>query len=68
MSSHGSLLSNVDFIVPQKFDISFGIALVALEGVGIIIPVHDITENKEEYPKIIAAVIFTIATIYVAFG
>lgn len=53
---------------PEKFDIAFGIALVAFEGVGVIIPVQDITQNKEEYPKIIAAVMFTITVVYIAFG
>lgn len=46
-NSHGSLLSHVEWMNPEKFDFSFGIALMAFEGVGVVIPVQDITENKE---------------------
>ena len=68
MSNQGSLLKHVDYFNPEKFDIVFGISLVALEGVGIIIPVHDITENKQDYPKVICAVMFTITVIFIVFA
>lgn len=46
----------------------FGIGLLAFEGIGMVFPVQDITADKENYPKVLAAVMFTICAIFVIFG
>lgn len=46
----------------------FGFAIYSFEGIGIILPVQDVTKNPETYFRIVAAVIAFVGSMYVAFG
>lgn len=43
-------------------------AVYAFEGIGLVIPVYDITENKKIYPKIVIACIGTCCSVFIIFS
>ena len=45
-----------------------GSAIVAFEGVGIVLPVAEVTEKPERFPKILTAVLISTMVIFTAFG
>jgi proton-coupled amino acid transporter len=45
-----------------------GFSVYAYEGIGVILPIMDITEKPEQYPKILMAVLVTVMVSYVGFG
>jgi proton-coupled amino acid transporter len=46
----------------------FGSAIFAFEGVGIVLPVAEVTKNPEQFSKILTAVLITTVVIYTSFG
>lgn len=47
---------------------AIGFAVYSFEGVGVILPIYDITENKQEYYKLVLVVCAFITLMYVIFG
>lgn len=47
---------------------AIGFAVYSFEGVGVILPIYDITENKQEYYKLVLIVCACITVMYVIFG
>lgn len=52
----------------ELFPDAIGFAAYAYEGIGVIIPIQDITEDKENYFKILTYVLLFIGTMYIAFS
>lgn len=46
----------------------FGFAIYSYEGIGIVLPVQDVTKNPETYFRIVAAVIAFVGFLYIGFG
>lgn len=47
---------------------SIGFAVYAFEGIGVILPIQDITENKEQYFTIVCATFGLITCVYILFA
>ena len=46
----------------------FGFAIYSYEGIGIVLPVQDVTKNPETYFRIVASVIGFVGFLYIGFG
>lgn len=68
IGNHGAQLSNMPFINPDTFSDAIGFSVFAFEGIGVIMPVQDITANKEIYHKLVMLVIFVVCALYLFFG
>ena len=45
-----------------------GFSVYAYEGIGVILPIMEIAEDKERYPVIVFIVITTVFVLYTVFG
>ena len=45
-----------------------GSAVYSYEGIGVILPLLEVTEKPEQYPKILTYVLITVMVLYVGFG
>jgi proton-coupled amino acid transporter len=45
-----------------------GSAIYSFEGVGVVLPLLEVTKNPEQYPKILTMVLITVMALYVFFG
>ena len=61
-------INTIPFMNKKTYSDAIGFSVYAFEGIGIILPVQDITVNPDGYYKIVIAVITTVALIYVIFG
>lgn len=61
-------IDTIPFFNTNSYSDAIGFSVYAFEGIGIILPVQDITANPDGYYKIVIAVITTVALIYVMFG
>ena len=61
-------IDTIPFMNYKTYSDAIGFSVYAFEGIGIILPVQDITANPDGYYKIVIAVITTVALIYVMFG
>lgn len=52
----------------KSFPSAIGFAVYSYEGIGIVLPVQNVTANKEQYPKVVVGVVVFIVTLYVFFG
>jgi proton-coupled amino acid transporter len=64
-TTHGS---EIPFINTKTYTDAIGFSVYAFEGIGMILPVQDITVNPDGYKSIVIAVIITVCTVYVSFG
>jgi proton-coupled amino acid transporter len=60
--------SEVPLFNPKDYADCFGFSIFAYEGIGLIIPVQDITSDKKVYPFVIKAVVATMVLIFITFG
>lgn len=60
--------SNVKAFNGKLFADAIGFSVYSFEGIGIIIPVKDITANKENYFSVLTAVLVFITACYIFFG
>lgn len=58
----------VEFIRLDTFTGAIGFSVYAFEGIGIIIPVYEIAEDKEGFLKIVYLVFLTVCSLYLVFG
>jgi len=67
---HGGQINNpgIHFINPTSWYDAIGFSVYSYEGIGVILPVQDVTKNPETYHRIVIGVIFTVAVIYISFG
>lgn len=68
LSKDGIPEKKVRPIEPEGWPTGFGFAIYSFEGIGIILPVQDVTKNPETYFRIVAAVIGFVGAMYVGFG
>lgn len=59
---------NIKPINNKLFINMIGFAVFAYEGVGVVIPIMDITEDEEKYPKILFYCITSVLSLYIVFG
>ena len=64
----GSQLSTVPFIQSATFTDAIGFSVYAYEGIGLVMPVQDITKDPANYHRIVFAVVVTCALLYIIFG
>lgn len=65
----GNHFSSVDFINKDTFTSSIGFSVYAFEGIGLIIPVQDVTAlNEKQYRRIVFLCFFTCASLFIGFG
>ena len=60
--------TGVPFINEKTYTDAIGFSVYAFEGIGIILPVQDITKNQEQYKSIVVLVIVVVSAVYIAFG
>lgn len=51
-----------------SFTDAIGFSVYSFEGIGIILPVMDITSDPKNYYKIVITVILSVIGIYIVFG
>jgi len=68
LKDRGSMLSTVPFFNTVSYADAIGFSVYGYEGIGMIMPVQDITANPESYHKIVYAVIGVTCTMFVVFG
>ena len=61
-------MSTVDVINTSSFTDGIGYAVFAYEGIGVILPIQDVSNDPKNYWKIVVAVIFTVWASYCVFG
>ena len=66
--SNDGLKNDVDFINQRTFTDAIGFSVYAFEGIGMILPVQEITANPAGYKSIVIGVIITVCAVYVSFG
>jgi len=64
----GSRLDTVYAFNPVTWSSSIGFAVYAYEGIGMILPVQDITAKPEQYTYVVISVISVTCAIYIFFG
>jgi amino acid permease len=70
MTENGGQFSDpsVEFIRLDTFTQAIGFSVYAFEGIGIVIPIYEIAEDKEGFLKIVYLVFLTVCSLYVVFG
>ena len=63
-----SKMNGVFALNSKTFTEAIGFSIYAFEGIGMVLPIQDITEHPESYWKIVVAVIVSVATLFVTFG
>lgn len=59
-------VKSLDFITPNySFAISY--AVFAFEGIGVVLPIMELTENKDQYFTLLTVTLCVICTIFVCF-
>jgi solute carrier family 36 (proton-coupled amino acid transporter) len=58
----------VELINSQTWLTMIGSAVYSYEGIGVILPLLEVTEKPEQYPKILTYVLVTVMVLYVSFG
>lgn len=47
---------------------AIGFSVYAFEGIGLILPIQDVSKYPETYWKVVLAVIISVCTVYISFG
>ena len=68
MGKDGSHFKEVYFWNPKTWFKGIGFAVYAYEGIGIIMPVQDITAHPKSYMTIVFSVMITVSAVFLAFG
>lgn len=66
--NHGFTTEGFNAINKNLWPDAIGFSVYAFEGIGIILPVYEITANKKDYHRILTYVVYFICFIYVGFG
>lgn len=66
--NNGWMDKDLPFFNPELWPNSIGFAVYSFEGIGIILPIQDITADKEGYFKIICITCTLITTVYLIFA
>lgn len=67
MKSTGNRIGELS-AVGTDWSSGFGFSIYSFEGIGIILPVGEITANKDGYFKVAAGVIMLTCFLYLSFG
>ena len=59
---------DVPAVNSHSFLDAIGSMVYSYEGVGVILPVYEVTKNPEKMPKILGWVLTTVLIVYIAFG
>lgn len=68
LKDRGQPEKKVPPIVGSGWATGFGFSIYSFEGIGIILPVQDVTRNPETYFRIVASVITFVGGMYIVFG
>ena len=68
MWNDGTMISTIPFLNMHSYSEAIGFSVYAYEGIGMIMPVQDITKHPETYHKVVYAVILTVCLVYIIFG
>lgn len=60
--------SEIYLLNPSTWLTMIGAAVYSYEGIGLLIPVLDVTAKPEVYPKVVFFVLLTVVVLYIAFG
>jgi solute carrier family 36 (proton-coupled amino acid transporter) len=60
--------TGIDLINTNTWLTMIGASAYAYEGIGIILPLLDVTEKPELYPRILTYVFLTVIALYLGFG
>lgn len=55
-------------INPTLWPNAIGFSVYAFEGIGVILPIMEVTANKDQYFKVLSIVVFVICFFYIAFS
>lgn len=58
----------LQFITPKVWPNAISFAVYAFEGVGVILPIYDITENKSQYMTVVTITCCFIVFVYVTYS
>lgn len=58
----------MDYINTSTYADAIGFSVYCFEGIGVIMPVQDITANPKNYRGTVYGVIITVAVLYISFG
>ena len=59
----------MDTIKPvNNWALGFGFSIYCFEGIGVILPIQDITADEKYYPKIVIMVIGFVGALHIMFG
>ena len=58
----------VELINPSTWLTMIGSSIYAFEGIGVVIPIIEVTENPKQFPKILLYVMLTNMILYTSFG
>ena len=58
----------IEFIQLDTFTSAIGFSVFAFEGIGIVIPIYEISEDKEGFMKIVYLVFIVVCSLYIVFG
>jgi proton-coupled amino acid transporter len=68
LKTKGNHWNEVDFIYPSQFSAVLGSAIFSFEGIGLLMPVQNLTEDKEDFKRIFKNVMITCAALYSGIG
>ena len=64
---HANGFKEVPFVT-SNFPLALSYAVFAFEGVGVVLPIMEITENEDQYFTLLTATLIVICTIFVSFA
>ena len=65
LGKDGPQFDDVKVFNSQLFPDAIGFAVYTFEGIGVILPIMEVTENKENYYKVLCVTISILALFYV---
>jgi len=69
ISDNGGLdTAGVQFINHKHWSDAIGFSVYAFEGIGVILPIREVTEKKDDYLKILVLTVTFIGIFYVVFA
>jgi proton-coupled amino acid transporter len=54
--------------ISSRWGQAIGLSVYSYEGIGVVLPIMEVTKDQSQYPKIVIGVILTVAALYISFG
>ena len=68
VQTNGWMDQNLPLVNTSMWPNAIGFAVFAFEGVGIVLPVQDMTADKDQYFKVVCFTVCSIAALYIGFS